>query len=270
MKQSKSIGFNEIIMIVLIFFCLPMDTNAEDEKLIDVSIALEKSKCFISEPIVAKVTITNLGTDSLLIAYHELVYRNEVKLELLTKEVQNFNLLEKLPMGGGISEIETIKPNAKLTYDIILNELVNFKTVGSFRFKINFPVSFENENTNEIKVIQVSQVMELEMIQNDLVLLDKIYNNLYESILKADEEKIKKNGERNNAVQRLCSVQDILVLKHLKLLTDSKNSGVVDSVVDALEKFGKDARPALEKIVKNEFIEKLIKLKAEKILQKLN
>lgn len=268
-------SFNSIkvayrLLFLLLFFSINL--QAKEKLPVEVKIEPTKTRYFLSEPVMVKVTITNNGEYNLKFGYHDLVERAEIKLNFDKADLHKVVILKKELSNGGMSAIENIKPNTKFTFEFLLNEFVEFKIEGVFKFSINFHFEYEvdkNINQNESSMLKVEQNLEIEIIKNDLVLLEKIYSDLYKVTLKSKIDENPATDERYLSSKKLCSVNNKLVLKYLALMSESKYDGVVLDVVVGLEKFGKDAKLALEKIIANNTVENYIKLKAEKMLKKL-
>lgn len=267
MKSCFVIIFKFLIAVTL--FISSTLSMADEKKGVSMIVSFEKEVYYQSEPIFAKVTITNLGTSDLSFSFHNLLYRTVVNFEMKPDDNQKSELLNKKIMGGGLSSIKVIKMNTSFSYDLVINEYINFKTEGIFKFNVNFPFNFRSINSEEQKSesVVLSQDIKLKIIKNNSTELDKIYGGLYEKIKSVSLAQNSEIDENDNSLEKLCAIQDILVLKYLELLAESKVPHHLSCITYALEKFGKDAKPALEKVNKNDYAENSIKIKAQQLLE---
>ena len=262
-------------VIASLFFLYLVSCNGEDVVSCEVNVKFVKDKFLINEPMVANVTIINTGTKEISIPYHSLVYRTDVTFRFKPADQLQINTFKNEQMGDGPSALEKILPKSKFSYDLILNNFIHFKSAGSYKFWINFLVEYKDGSIDKsgmknIFSTAVEQELTIEVLEDNEVLLDDIYKNLYKNTLLVKSSKKENFSESFYSAKKLCCVRNKLVLKYLELMADSKQNGIADIVTDAFEKFGIDAKSGLEKIIKNESVEKFIKLRAPKILKVLN
>lgn len=258
-----------------LFFLFLTSCIGEEVASCEVNVKFVKDKFFINEPIVAMVTIINTGTKEISIPYHSLVYRANVSFRFNPADQLKIDTFKNEQMGDGPSATEKILAKSKFSYEVILNNFILFKSAGSYKFWVNFLIEYTDGRIDKsgmkiIHSITVEQELTIEVLEDDEVLLENIYNNLYKNTLLVKSSKKENFSESFDSAKKLCCVRNKLVLKYLELMADSKQDGIADIVTDAFEKFGVDAKSGLEKIIKNESVEKFIKLRAEKMLKKLN
>ena len=263
MSTNKALKICKIILIVFYLF-KPQISSAKDQSLIEIKVDFEKKTYFISEPIVANITITNSGTSSVSFDCQHLNFSTEVEIKIEAEDKNKIEIYkQKAGLAYGMVTSVKIQPNSSYKYDLMINNYIKFKETGIFKFKFSYTIHYEAENSPKFNKKEINQNIELEILPNDIVALDKIFGDLYQDTLSIKKEKL------DSGTIRLCAVTDPLVLKYLELMAQSKDSAIKISVFSALEKFGKEAKPSLEKIIKDPVVGSGAKSKAADILKKL-